>query len=1007
MFALFTFMGAMGTFILSDTYNEKHYSEAGLATVPTDGYGYVHIANSIITTTQVIACIMCALKVIHVPYTVDRGRPTRDTWTDRYIWATHEAVFLLIAAGVNSNALAEKFFESNFFVSIYDDNDSSINFIDNGQFHDILRQAMIYCRFSFCGMAWFFIIVNLFVTGKNMNWAQSPLHDVYELVSLAAVSSVFVTQMVYSVDHIVELYPETLIARYPSTDTPELIKERHLEFISENISELSLSLIGLIITWYSAEGTDQQNSLATTEVFNTFFLGFYGALHAVRSAFSVHFIEGDVNTAWVPLAVFIVGASISMGTRAISYRRDAKAIIAEQVVIFYRALGANYSPVSILWKLSLAGGIAALFVAGFSTQAQWFTFTFKAGSIPLGVSHLTGEIVAKVEEVGHSAFSMIGDLDPCKWTVGKHGDHINANVDYTDSTGPYNARYKTRPSSFALKDVDPSKLNCECKKNSAHCSCDAINDIKQKIGDKTKDKHDFSRENVEPEYASFNDNFKNWGDNSTYLASLKTCHSTECDIVLGVAIAAETAIFAADSLSFLPFVGEVVDTAAWFAQMGNRMAHNIITYSLKLAKLLQGFAKRLEHFKPLVKLLTDIEKTKFKESFRMSMDLLLVYLPLVVNGALCILIAFWRRENVHKMFQTYGVIVTFYIPLTILNATMYGLMLLFPYVIDDVVGEIPSSLFVVTATEHVGFTLLRKAYLMATIASFMLFVASLLDDAYYLRKKVGSLRNAIREIIRGKPVSTTAVGGLPYPTTTHDNGWIQATTICMVIPVLFTLSYHYEYSFVDIRYGPAGPLLKLTNSFHAHTNMVQDTHAHSAFVDENSLCGLIGKVVGKAISAVITDLNAVVLDLGHRLGEFTESVVHFSSLISTFEKVGTSTINVLEGTWKIAEKTIVLLIPMAVSVLITATAFVLPHVSESAKDEIEKTVKQLTLLGIYYNISMMVMMQQLFSTISNLKLHVFYFRFEPGPLVAIGYIATALNALALFSLYVNKIYKAK
>jgi hypothetical protein len=296
---------------------------------------------------------------------------------------------------------------------------------------------------------------------------------------------------------------------------------------------------------------------------------------------------------------------------------------------------------------------------------------------------------------------------------------------------------------------------------------------------------------------------------------------------------------------------------------------------------------------------------------------------------------------------------------------------------------------------------------MATVASFILFVSSLLDDAYYIRGRAGTLRRAFREIT-GKisPNATTGAKGGGRRRMV-DMGWFQAMTISVAIPILAVLSFHYGWKFVDMKYGPAGPLLKLSNSYHSHTNMLQDMDAHNSFVEENSLCGLVGKLIGEAIKVVITDLDTLASSVFKKLSGFTDSVFHFSDIISKFEDAGNKSAVILEGAWDVAEKIIVLIIPLFISFLMTATTFILPRVSDTSKKEIEQTVKQLSLIGIYYNISMLVMMQQLFATISNMKLYIFYFRFEAGPLVPIGFIASGLNALALFSLYVNTIYRAE
>lgn len=1025
MFAVFTFVGTMGAFILSDVFEEKFFTDAGLKPIKTGDIEYVHVANIIVLIIQVFASIMCALKTIHVPHTAP-ATPYKvpKTWAEKYVWETHEAIFLMIAAGINSNLLAEKFFDSKFFVSVYDDQpDNTISVIGNEQFHDFLRVSMITCRIAFACIAWFFIGFNLFVRSKNQYFTQPP-SDPMEWISLISVSAIFVTHIIYSSIHFAELHPDSLLKLFPS-DPPKMVEERHLEFVSENISELSLGVIGLILTWYSVPHTELINGLATTEIFNTIFLGFYGAMYAVRSAFAVHFLKGDINTAWVPLVVFCVGAAISVAARVLAHRSDIKSVAKDQVYLFYNAVGKNYSLVSFLWKLALAGGIAAMFIAGFSTQAQWFTFDIVPGAIPNSTVRTAEHVITNVTDFGHQAFGLIKDLDPCRWGTDGNYNNIKTTINYRGADKTYGERPENAKTKHAFDarqyDITDSRSACKCAPGKSDCGCHYIHGVQGIIRDGkggqpglAQQKNNIASDHLDAELAKFGGDFTKWDDSSPYVDKLKQCHATECDIVLGIALASEVAIFVGDSLSFLPFVGEAFETAAWLGQMGNRMAHNIVTYGMKLAKLLTGLGKKIKFLEPMVKLLMEIQGKIFRESFAMSLDLIVVYVPLIVNGALCILIAFWRRENVHKLFQTYGVIVTFYIPLTLLNASMYGLMFLFPEVIKDVVKVVPEELFTVVSTEHVGFSLLRKSYLIATIASFLLFLASLLDDAFHLRKRAGKLRNALRQVIKPQPTRTGVDMWEGYNEDEKqrrsklvDMGWFQATTICVAIPILFALSYHYEWKFVDIHYGPSGPLLQVVNAFHGHTSMFQHTQSHNDFVDENSLCGLIGKVVGEAIEEVVSDLMSISKIIFTKLETFVESVFHFSDVISSFQGVGTTGINILEETWDVAEKTLVLIVPLLLSILISITAIILPRVNDEAKDEIEKTVKQLTMIGIYYNVALLVMMQQLFATVSNLKLHVFYFRFVAGPLVPIGFIASGLNALALFSLYVNKIYRAE
>ena len=63
-------------------------------------------------------------------------------------------------------------------------------------------------------------------------------------------SAIFIVQLVIGLKHYIELHPDSLVSKL-STDTPELVKERHLEFVSETFGSISLSIIGIILVWYS------------------------------------------------------------------------------------------------------------------------------------------------------------------------------------------------------------------------------------------------------------------------------------------------------------------------------------------------------------------------------------------------------------------------------------------------------------------------------------------------------------------------------------------------------------------------------------------------------------------------------------------------------------------------------------------------------------------------------------------------------------------------------------
>lgn len=990
IFTVFTVLGLTSASVLMSVTDEKFYTDGGLKRIDMDGFELVHIANIISSLFQMASCFYCGMKVIHVPHEPYQKQIPLD---DKYIWHSHEAIFLIIAAGINSNLLTEKLFENDLFQTVYKDNDNENFIMTNANFHDMVKYFFIVCRFVLVVVGVLFIFYNLVIRGKNRLWSDRPKG--IELFIYVFPSLLFMLHTYYGVVHFVELNPSSLEKQFKG-DTPDLVKNRHLEFVLENISDLILSVLGLALVWIYDIG--QRNHLASTILFNTFIMGLFGTCLAIKNAFSIHVLHGDVNSFWVPILFYVMAVTTIIVVNGIKFN-SIKLSVREYIQSFYTAIGGNRAPEILLWRLGITLGIVSLVLAIISTQAQWFVFQIHAGSIPNATLHVLNDTVSDIEELGTTAFDAIKKLDPCQWGNKHNNPNINDNVSYNYNSYPSNNNIPN--SDFSLSDYDIKNMKCT---SSGSASCAYINEIKAHV-DKRRGDQDSLYENSEikklhTQYQTFLDMESDGG----YLDSMRQCHTIECDVVLGVAIAAEVSLFAGDSLSWIPGVGGAIDTAAWFAEIGNRVGHNIIKYAMKGARFLTNLAKKIEYLKPLIDLLKNVSELAFKKSFQMHLDMLLVYVPLVLNGFICILIGFWRRENVHKAFQMYSIVVTFYVPLMILNLTMVGLMYLFPIIVQDICAEIPRAIMIVIPEEHVGFSLLRTSYLLSTMGSIILVLSSLLDDAYFMRKKTFAIRQFFKHPFEKKERQiSTEVDMNAY----IDNGFLQALIISSPVVVLFFMAYHYDWKFVSYHYGPSGPLLKIVNSFHGHTNIAQETNNMNEWVNENSLCGIVGKAIESSIHLVINEVSTFTENVITKLDKFVDGIIHFSDIISKFENSGKKLVNVIDATWVIMEKTLVLIVPLLSTILLFVTTLVLPRTSTEYKEEGASIVKQILLIGIYYNVVMIVMMQQLFSTVSNMELHVLYFEFKPGPLMAIGLVASGLNMMSLVSLYVEKVYKVE
>lgn len=998
IFFTFTILGLTAASTFSDVLEEKFYTDGGLKRVSTTGYDSVHIVNIIISLFQVITCFYCGMKVVHVPH-----QPYKKDipLTDKYIWDSHEAIFLLVAAGINSNVLVEKLFNNNLFETIYKDNPNG-SFMTDEKFHSMIKYMFIVTRFFLLTLGVCFIGFNFFIKGRNRLLQDNPKGIEWGIHVIP--SFLFLSHVYYSIVHFVELHPQSLI-KYYNNEPPDVVNNRHLEFLLENIGDLFLSIIGLALVWVS--DITSRNHLASTILFNTMIMGAYGTCVAVRNAYTIHYLHGDDNLYYVPIILYasaIVGVIV---INSIKYN-SIKSSLLDYIKTFYVAMGGNKAPEELLWKIGITMVIAGLFLAGISSQAQWFTFDIQPGSLPNQTFHVLNTTVSKLENFGDKVFGTIKKIDPCRWGHQDHDPSPNITTNITYNYNPFQQPPNIPSSSFDVQQYDISGMNCNCN-NHVHggsdCPCKYIDQIKDKNVTKarTKQSNVFESSELAKVHNQYT-HFYQMENDTNFIDSIKECHAIECDIVLGVAIAAEVSLYAGDALSWIPFIGAAVDTAAWFAELGNRVGHNVVKYAIKAGRWLTGLGKKILFFKPLVLLLKDLAELKFIVSYHFSMDLLIVYVPLIITGFTGILIGFWRRENVHKAFQSFSIVVSFFVPIMILNFTMVGLMFMFPTIVEDICKEIPHFVMIVTPKEHIGFSLLRVSYIITAIGSFILVLSSLLDDAYIMRKKTFALREFFKHPFR-KNNSTARTGVNVYD---HiDSGWWQAFIISAPVIIMFYYAYVNDLQFLNYQYGPSGPLLKAVNAFHGHPTMLQESTHIDDWVNENSLCGLVGKAIESIIGFVINEVASITKEILSTLETFADSVLHFSDIITTFEDAGKKVLHIFDESWKFFEKTLVLIVPLFTTILILLVTFIIPRTTKEHKEEATRTIRQIILIGIYYNVALMVMMQQLFSTISNMNLHVFYFEFKAGPLMPLGMIATGLNALSLFSLYVENVYRTE
>jgi len=986
IFSTFTLLVVLAASLLNDVLDEKFYDDSGKLTIEIDGFALVHFTDICVHIAQIIACAFTALSMIQVPNREDIDAKIQ-------FLATHEAIFLVIASGINSNVLAEKLFESNLFQSVYDDGDGIIT---NDNFHEAMSYSILIVRFVTFSVGMASILVNLFVVGTNQV-LRDPPRNISQTLYFLFPSVLFLSQIVYSTIHFV-----MLMHVVGGGDSPRR-RNSYLEFIIENVGDLSLSIVGFILVWHVDE-RHKVNKLATTLLFNTFIMGFVGVCRSTKNAYSMFYASksSSPTTVYLPLVFYafgIGGAVIASST---------KNVVRESIQIFWKAAGGRSAPTELMWRIAIALGVAATVIALFSTQAQWFTFSVQAGTIPREVGAVARTVETNIEDVGAKAFDVIQKLDPCAWNHAQGNTLVSDNVTYTYGDSLEAQRPNNGKSSFSLSGSDIQNYQCSCANldDGKDCPCNFVNGIRGSVTRGRQAQQDIAANGDIARWKNYS-SFDEIPEDSSYVEEMRRCRSKECDVVLAIAVASEASLLASGTVFFIPGLEEGISAAAWFAQMGNRIGHNVIKYAVKAGQYLVGLRKRLGYVKPLFKILLQLESTSIKYSYTASMDSLFLYAPVLTNGLFCFVVGFWRRKNTHTVSESLAVVLSFYLPLVLINAVLCGLMYIFPTVVETVCGIVPPSLSTITPTEHVGFSLLRRAYIISTASAFLLLVAGMLEDVdrlgykFYNLKKVLRMRTSRNVVVATSSPSTSQSGDSEVKRVAH----IQAAFISAPVIALLACSYAYDWEFVRITYSPAGPLLNLVQSFHGHTSLLEHARGTNEYFEENALCGLVGKGAEAVLAFAVKEVNTLVTDLVKDLEAFADSVVHFSDIISSFRDDGLKAVGIFDRAWNVAEKTLVLIMPAASAVVLAFTAIVVPR-DTMERQEMRRTAKQFVLVSIYYNIALLILLQQLFASISNIDLHLFKFKFEAGPLVFVGYVATALNTLSMFYLFAETIFQS-
>ncbi|GBG35127.1 Hypothetical Protein FCC1311_113502 [Hondaea fermentalgiana] len=348
----------------------------------------------------------------------------------------------------------------------------------------------------------------------------------------------------------VTMHPHRLSEAMSDRIDASTLRDRHTEFILDACIDWSLSLIAVALAFVSSPTMDAGNPRADNNrfagifVFNNVFLGTYGSAVATRMDFALqnaNLSHASTGGEIVPLVVLVPLLAASAFVEALqrSLSHETGAALAK---IAFRSAGGTRGPIIILWRVAIAAGVVSGVIACFSASSPWFIITVEAGTIPKEIGIHAENVEGLISELGHNALGVVKKMDPCR-----------------------------------------CEMDCKCRAAGA-CNCETMHAARAHVATKRQDKVDFaatSNISYVHDEVTHSDQIT---EDVMYDVAIKKCHAMECDIVLGVAVAAESSILASETVWLIPGLEDAISTAAWFGQLVNRVGHGVLKHGYGLAK---------------------------------------------------------------------------------------------------------------------------------------------------------------------------------------------------------------------------------------------------------------------------------------------------------------------------------------------------------------------------------------------------------------------------------------
>lgn len=1021
--ALFIFAGSIGVvniFNLTKLSNHSYITPRGIETVDDFPTFFVFVEHIMVVMRTMFGFVVM-VRLIQTP---NESTSKEQRGIDNgIIWTTFMAVLLMALGSNTDHTLVFELWQGS--SENVESTHFAFNFADPTK-HSFTRVFLAVSKSVCISWGFFQVMLNLsrlgtFTFDQTLKW--------HKILVGSVDCSVFLVGMGYTIYNIVVKHPWSI--PHSNQTVVRFLETTDGEYYLYQSTELALSLVGFLLTFYANfmynAKKNEKTVVALSWGFRNAVIGLYTSTSATWYAFTTDMYDHDPRYTFYTLfpLLYFFGVAVLTGiyslviSNTVTLLRDGiqiTGIIGERLF--------HNSGAVVFWRIGHSLCIFALLHLLLIGNMEWFHVDVSAGTAVRSVENIVDTIEREIISDAEKAFSHLKSLDPCRWSI-KNNDPSRQLINDIHYSSEYGGRTKT--TSFKLDEHDFTEMGCGCKAGQ-QCDCDLIHSIKQNVTAVRQQKENFIQNSAIGEIDGMV-SIENYTDNSKYAEALEKCHSIECDVVLATAVGAEAVVLGSNLFSFFGPLATEADTGAWLLQMGNRIGHGVVTMATKLAKVLKGLFNRVLKMRPLFRTVKFLSTLLTVVHFSPTASEILIVAPIFIQGLFSVAVGLVKRKNINTAATEVNLVTKVYIPLTLASWFMAILLFSFPPIVRKVLQEIPSFLLTTKFKETHSLTVIRYIFIVNSLGASSVTLSSIITAFEKLKLSGNRFIRLIREPITqgyrqvlGKPQSGDYVGARRVLTRANtdsdrvglekifnyvDQAWFEAFLLSLPVFVLLYYSIVNEYDLFNYYFGPTERFLKFIAALRPHATV----HAHASEGGDTireGLCGLVGKGIKAAANAVISELETIFKAIEHKLASFLDAIDDFVGLTNVFDKLGRVVLAVFSDTWRIVEYILTLGIPVMNTVLFATVAVIKSYYvrqgRESDAKEIENYFATIIEMLVYYNVVLILLLQQLFNVLGNGDFEIIHFGLNHGKLLVVGAGALLLNGLSIASIFVSQLY---